>query len=81
MKNCQQTTRLLSDGQERKLSFKERAELKVHVIMCSGCRNFAQQMNLLREITRTYAKGLDDQEAGVQDDMSGNNDADDQHKE
>jgi len=50
--------------------------------MCSGCRNFAQQMNLLREITRTYAKGLDGQEVGVQDDMSGNNDADaDQHKE
>lgn len=82
MKNCQQITRLLSDGQERKLSLKERAELKMHVMMCSGCRNFAQQMNVLREIARTYAKGVDDQEADVQGELSAGNEADtDQHKE
>ena len=26
-------------------------------MLCSGCRNFGKQLNLLREITRTYAKG------------------------
>lgn len=82
MKNCQQTTQLLSDGQERKLSLKERAELKVHVMMCSGCRNFAQQMNVLRDITRAYAKGFDDQEADVHGEVSSGNSKDaDQHKE
>ena len=55
--NCQQATRLLSDAQERRLSLKERAALKVHVIMCSGCRNFGEQMGVLRNISHTYAKG------------------------
>ncbi len=54
--NCQQVTRLLSDAQERKLSLQDRAALKVHVMMCSGCRNFAQQMDTLREIAHSYAK-------------------------
>ncbi|PCJ90142.1 MAG: hypothetical protein COA46_12215 [Porticoccaceae bacterium] len=57
--NCQQATRLLSDAQERKLSLKDRAVLKMHVMMCSGCRNFSQQMGDLRDITRAYAKGTE----------------------
>ncbi|WP_019530039.1 zf-HC2 domain-containing protein [Dasania marina] len=55
--NCQQVTRLLSDAQERQLSLKERAALKVHTMMCYGCRNFGQQMGSLRELTREYVKG------------------------
>ncbi len=57
MMNCQQVTRLLSDAQEQKLLIKDRAALKIHVMMCSGCRNFAQQMDTLREIAHSYAKG------------------------
>lgn len=59
MMNCQQATRLLSDAQELKLSLKGRAALKMHVMMCSGCRNFAQQMGDLRDIARAYAKGTE----------------------
>lgn len=59
MMNCQQATRLLSDAQERPLSLKDQAVLKVHVMMCSGCRNFARQMGILREIAHEYAKGTD----------------------
>ncbi|MCR8921876.1 zf-HC2 domain-containing protein [Dasania sp. GY-MA-18] len=57
MMNCQQVTRLLSDAQERELSLKERTALKVHTMMCSGCRNFGQQMGTLREIARKYVNG------------------------
>jgi hypothetical protein len=57
MMNCQQVTRLLSDAQERQLSLKERTALKVHTMMCSGCRNFGKQMSTLRELTHEYAKG------------------------
>lgn len=60
MMNCQQATRLMSDAQERPLSFKERAALKMHVAMCSGCSNFLQQMGTLRDIARIYAKGSED---------------------
>ncbi len=59
MLNCQNVTRLYSESQERTLTLQERMSLKVHVVMCSGCRNFGKQMHTLRHIARTYAKGPD----------------------
>ncbi len=56
MLNCRNATRLLSESQERALSLKEGMSLKMHVTMCSGCRNFGRQLHLLRQIARTYAK-------------------------
>ena len=57
MMNCQQATRLLSDAGERTLTFSERGALKFHLLMCSGCRNFGQQMATLGELSRRYAAG------------------------
>ncbi len=62
MMNCQQTTRLLSDALERELSIKERTSLKVHTMMCSGCRNFGKQMGTLRVLTHEFAKGSNSSE-------------------
>jgi len=56
MINCRNATRLLSEAQERPLSITERMALKLHVIMCSGCQNFKDQMETLRLMTRAYAK-------------------------
>lgn len=68
MMNCQQATRLLSDAQERELSLKDRAALKFHVMMCSGCRNFGKQMGTLRDIAHHYAKGPDNDSAAQRSD-------------
>jgi len=57
MMNCKQATALMSQALDRRLTIAERAELKLHLMMCSGCRNFGQQMHELRDITRLYAKG------------------------
>ncbi|MFC6631678.1 zf-HC2 domain-containing protein [Microbulbifer taiwanensis] len=57
MKNCREITRLLSESQERELSLKERTSLKLHLAICSGCRNFSKQMGSLRSITRAYTRG------------------------
>lgn len=59
MLNCQRVTRLYSESQERALTLQERISLKMHVMMCSGCRNFGKQMHMLRHIAHTYAKGPD----------------------
>jgi len=59
MMNCKSATRMASDAMERDLSLKERILLRLHVLMCSGCHNFAEQMNILRNIGRSYAKGND----------------------
>lgn len=60
MLNCKMATRLFSEAQERKLSFKERIALKIHTVPCSGCRNFGEQMNALRSVSRAYAKMTDE---------------------
>ncbi|RFC37621.1 MAG: putative zinc-finger [Candidatus Nitrotoga sp. LAW] len=56
MMNCRNATRLMSEAQERPLSTTERMSLKLHVIMCSGCHNFKDQMGTLRLMARAYAK-------------------------
>lgn len=62
MMNCKEATALLSQQMDRPLTRKERLLLKFHLMMCSGCNNFDNQMHDLRQITRVYAKGRDKQE-------------------
>ena len=50
MLSCEQATRLLSEGQDRKLTFPEKMNLKVHTAMCSGCREFGRQLGSLRTL-------------------------------
>jgi predicted anti-sigma-YlaC factor YlaD len=49
---CKQVSHLVSEAMDRQLSFRERAGLKTHLLMCRGCRNFVAQMKLLREAMR-----------------------------
>ena len=62
MLNCKNATRLMSESQERPLSIIERMSLKLHMMMCSGCSNFKEQMGVIRSMTRAYAKGKNEQE-------------------
>ena len=57
MLNCREVTRLLSEAQERELTLKERLSLNIHLSWCSGCRTFSKQMQAIRQITRAYVKG------------------------
>jgi predicted anti-sigma-YlaC factor YlaD len=57
MLNCRHATQLLSEAQERKLGPYEALSLKMHVMMCSACRNFGDQMQALRHFARAYARG------------------------
>lgn len=60
MLNCSEVTHLCSESQERQLSFKENMSLKMHTMMCSGCRNFREQMHTLRTAMHAFAKGADE---------------------
>lgn len=60
MLNCKSVTLLYSESQERTLTLQERMTLKLHVMMCSGCRNFGLQMQFLRQATSAYAQGADE---------------------
>lgn len=60
MMNCQQATRLISESQDRALSLSEKMALKVHVMMCAGCKNFSLQIPFLSQAMKAYAKGVDE---------------------
>jgi hypothetical protein len=54
MLNCKQATALMSQGMDRKLGIFLRANLRFHLIMCDGCRNFEKQVQFLREGLRKF---------------------------
>ncbi|MGE0113591.1 MAG: zf-HC2 domain-containing protein [Steroidobacteraceae bacterium] len=60
MLNCHDATKLMSEALDRQLTIGERMPLKLHVMMCSGCRNFGKQMTMMRDAARTFAKGKRD---------------------
>jgi hypothetical protein len=53
--SCKETTRLLSQGEDRKLALGERVALRVHLAICDGCRNVNRQFKFLREAVRALA--------------------------
>lgn len=64
MLNCKSVTRLVSEAQERPLNAREAIGLKVHLMMCSGCRNYSQQIAFLRQAMRAFAQG-ENEKAGL----------------
>lgn len=49
MLSCKDVSSLLSDQLDRKLSFMERARLRIHLAMCTGCARVERQLGFLRE--------------------------------
>ena len=60
--SCKETTRLLSQGEDRKLGFGERVALRVHLVICNGCRNVDQQFRVLRLAVKKLAQDGDSPE-------------------
>ena len=63
MTSCKEVTRLISEGLDRDLGFGERVTLRVHFVVCKGCRNFEGQMARLREAVRKLASAEDEHRA------------------
>jgi hypothetical protein len=61
MMTCQQATKLISESQERSLSLPEKMSPKVHVMMCSGCKNFSLQVPFLSKAMKAYASWQDEE--------------------
>lgn len=53
---CKEATELLSQAQDRPLTFREKLALYVHLPLCEGCRNFRKQVAFLRRAAREYLK-------------------------
>lgn len=55
MPSCAESTRLMSEAQERKLNRGERLALRWHLLLCGACRRFEQQLDWLRRASAGYA--------------------------
>lgn len=56
MMSCRESTRLLSRAQEIPLPLKDRLSLRMHLALCSGCRDFSRQIDFLRRATRIFGQ-------------------------
>jgi predicted anti-sigma-YlaC factor YlaD len=54
MMMCKKATRLMSLKQDRPLTFQERMSLRLHLSMCSACRECERQFTLLHEAGRRF---------------------------
>jgi len=54
--SCKETTRLLSQGEDRRLAFGERVALRVHLAICKGCSNVNTQFRFLRQAVQELSR-------------------------
>jgi Putative zinc-finger len=48
MLNCKQTSQLISQSLDRKLTLRERFALQLHLMLCKYCKRFSQQVQIMR---------------------------------
>jgi Putative zinc-finger len=58
--DCKDVSRLISDGQDQDLPAAERAQLRLHFVICQACRNVDEQMQFIRRAMKKL--GNDDQQ-------------------
>lgn len=58
---CRDASRLLSDGLDRKLSFADRAALRLHLTLCDACTRLKAQFEFMRRAVSAYANRDDDE--------------------
>jgi hypothetical protein len=59
--DCQQVSRLISEGLDQKLSAPERARMRLHFVICQHCRTVDEQMKFLSRAMKQL--GRDDEGA------------------
>ncbi|TAM55906.1 MAG: zf-HC2 domain-containing protein [Paraburkholderia sp.] len=69
MLTCKETTKLVSREADEELTLKETLDIRLHVLMCSACRNFRSNVQFLRRICKVAAAS-DNPTDGVPDDAS-----------
>ncbi len=59
MISCKEATRLASLQLERKLSRWERAQFRVHLAFCLGCRRAEKQFEFMRQVSSAWMSQKD----------------------
>ncbi len=62
MYSCEQASRLSSRAMEQPLTPSERVLLRMHLMMCNRCSNFARQIEFLRRASSKLPEMLEKSE-------------------
>jgi hypothetical protein len=54
MISCKEATRLLSQGEDRRLTYAERVKLRLHLAVCVACTRFSRQLAFMRHALSRY---------------------------
>ena len=54
MLSCREATRLLSQREDRRLSYGERIKLHLHRGVCTACSRFSRQLAFLRQAVSRF---------------------------
>ncbi|OHX18609.1 hypothetical protein C2134_04020 [Chromobacterium sinusclupearum] len=57
--SCREASRLISAGLDRPLGATEHLKLRMHLLLCGNCRQFSQQLQLMRRAARRAGDGED----------------------
>ena len=49
MKNCKETSLLVTQSMDRRLTWTERLSMRIHLAVCENCTRFTKQIRLIRE--------------------------------
>lgn len=59
---CKEASQLQSDGFERELTLSERIRLRIHILICGACRNYADNLQLLNSFFHNLRKQTEEDE-------------------
>jgi hypothetical protein len=62
MRNCKEVTALVIAREDRHLPMRERATLRVHMLICQACPRFERQILTLRNATRQWRNHIENDE-------------------
>lgn len=60
MLNCKQTSQLVSQSLDRRLTLKERFAVRIHLWICKYCKRFSQQLLAMRSGLQGMTKSMEE---------------------
>lgn len=63
MLSCKESTRLISESHDRPLAVAEQMSLGMHLLVCTGCRHYRDQIAFVQRACTEYKQAIaNDQE-------------------
>jgi hypothetical protein len=61
---CREVTRLVLEGEDRRLSAGERIGIRLHLLICQTCPRFVRQVELMRLAMARWRRSAEEDDAG-----------------